>query len=119
MRRHMAKVRHLEVEVTEGAVDRLQFLMRQLQKVLQDAELVKDFERRGMNGVTTEIAKEVLVFLDYRDPYTPARQKVSEHDSGGAAADYAARRRKCLGCHGLSGSASEDIPAPVYRGMWL
>src|SRR5262249_22862079 len=85
--------------------------MRQPQEVLQDAEFVKDFERRGMNGITAEIAKEVLVLLDYGDPHTLARQKVSEHDSGGTAADYAARGRKCLGCHALTASACEDIPA--------
>src|SRR5215813_8037933 len=51
--------------VADLAAKLLQILMWPLEKVFEQAKLVHDFERRRMNGVTTKVAEEVRVFLEY------------------------------------------------------
>ena len=48
-------------------------VVRQLQELVEQAELVHHFERRGMDGVAAEVAQEVAVLLQHDRPSTPAR----------------------------------------------
>ncbi len=81
----------------KDAADLTQFLMRQLQEFLEQTELVHELEGRGMNGVATEVAMEIGVFLQHHDFHSGAREQERGHHSGGAAANdnapRAARRR--------------------------
>ena len=47
--------------------------MRNFQKIFEQSKLAQDFESGGMNGVTAEVAKEVLVFLEYGNRDTGTR----------------------------------------------
>ena len=72
---------------------RFDLLMRQLQELVDQAELEHQFERRRMNRVAAEIAEEIGVLLQHHDMNAGARQQKSEHHPGGAAAGDAALRR--------------------------
>ena len=89
----MAKIDHLNVFGADLRGQRFDFLMRQLQELVDQAEFKHQFERRRMNRVAAEIAKEIGVLLQHHDPDAGARQQESEHHSGGAAAGDAALRR--------------------------
>jgi hypothetical protein len=60
--------------------------MRSLQEFVEEAKLAQEFERGGMNGVATEIAKKVRMLLEDDDLATGAGKKKAGHDPGGAAA---------------------------------
>ena len=65
----------------------MKLVVRMLQESLQHAELVEDFHRRGMNGVASEIVKEVGVFLEYLHIAAGAGEQQSRHHAGGPAAN--------------------------------
>jgi len=73
MRGEMAEVSGLECKATNHAPDRSELLMWNLQKILEQSKLAQDFESGGMNGVAAEVAKEVLVFLEYGNRDTGTR----------------------------------------------
>ncbi len=60
------------------------------EEFFEEAKLVHQLKSGWMNGVATEVAEEVLIFFEDGDGDTPAREKVAEHDAGGASADDAA-----------------------------
>lgn len=62
--------------------------MRPVEETVEQAELRKDFHRRGMNGVTPEIAKEVAMLLEHRYCHPGAGEEQARHHSRRAAADY-------------------------------
>ena len=66
--------------------------MRQLQELVEQAELVHDLERRGMDGVAAEIAQEVAVLLQHDDVDAGARQQEAQHHARRPAAGDAALR---------------------------
>lgn len=79
---------------------------------VEQAQLVEELERGGMDGVAAEVAEEVLVFFEDGDIDAGASEEEAEHDSGGATADDAAGGfwgRADRGCHGA---------ARVARGWW-
>ena len=51
-----------------------------LQELVEQAELVHQLERRGMDGVAAEIAQEVGVLLEHDDVDAGARQQEAEHE---------------------------------------
>ena len=71
-------------------------LMRAPQKIIEDAELVHDFERRGVNRVAAEVAQEVGVLFEDQDVDAGPGQQKSKHHPGGPAADDAAARGQDL-----------------------
>jgi len=64
--------------------------MRQLQKLVQKAEVVQRFERRGMDRVAAKIAQKILMFFNDDRIDARAGQKQAQHHSGGSAAHDAA-----------------------------
>jgi len=72
-----------------------------LEKLVEETELIEDFECGGMDGVAAEVAEEVGVFFKNCDSDALAREKVAEHDSGGTSSDDAAGgcERICGGGH--------------------
>ena len=61
-------------------------LVRQLEELVQQAELVHHFERRGMDGVAAEVAQEIRVLLQHDHVDAGARQQEAEHHPGRPAA---------------------------------
>ena len=75
--------------------------MRQLEELIEQAELVHQLERRGVDGVAAEIAQEIGVLLQHHDVDAGAGQQKAQHHAGRAAAGDAAARVDGLG-HGAS-----------------
>jgi hypothetical protein len=63
--------------------------MANLQKLIEEAKLIEKLERRGMDGISSKVAKEVLVLFEDRDLYAFTGEKKTQHDAGGSAADDA------------------------------
>ena len=73
------------------------------EKLVEEAELVHQFERRRVNSVAAEIAEEVDVLLKDRDVDSGAREEEAKHHSGGPTADDATSGlldRDIGRCHG-------------------
>ena len=90
VRRQMGKVGERDGGFADLTAETLDARMRQLQKFIEQAELVHQFQRRGMNGVAAEIAQEVGVLFQHGDGDTGARQQEAEHHPGRSAAGDAA-----------------------------
>src|SRR5580698_1727121 len=86
--------------------------MRHLQKIVEDAELVKQLKRGGVHGIAPEVAKKILVLLEYGYFHARTRQQIAQHDAGGAAADDATGSLDGLFCH------DADFLA-IYDGMFV
>src|SRR5688572_2432763 len=71
-------------------------LVWQLEERLEQAKLVHDLQRRGMDGIAAEIAQEVRMLFEHGHLDAGAREQKSEHHAGGPAAGDAAS-----GDHGL------------------
>ena len=67
-----------------------ELLMWERQKFVEQAQLVEELERGGMDGVAAEVAEEVLVFFEDGDIDAGAGEEEAEHDACGASADDAA-----------------------------
>jgi len=101
----MGKVADGDGEVVDGSGDLQKLLMRDAQEIIEEAELVHEFEGGRVNGVAAEIAEEVGVFFEDEDFDASAGEKKAEHYAGGAASCDAAGsccglRIGCLGRHG-------------------
>jgi len=59
--------------------------VRALEELIEDTEFMKDFERRGMDRVPTEIPKEVAVLLEDNDPHASPREEPAQHQTGRTA----------------------------------
>ena len=70
--------------------DLAHLLMRQLQELIEQAKLVHDLERRGMDGVAAEVAQEVGVLLQHHDIDAGAGEQIAEHHAGRPASGDAA-----------------------------
>ena len=68
------------------AGQRLDLLVRQLEEIVEQAELVHQFERRRMHGVAAKIAKKIGILFQHDDIDAGARQQKTKHHSGGTAA---------------------------------
>ncbi len=65
-------------------------LVRQLEELVEQAELAHHVEGRGMDGVAAEIAQEVGVLLEHDHVDAGARQQEAEHEPARPTADDAA-----------------------------
>ena len=97
-------------------VDLAHLLMRPAQELVEQAELVDQLERRGMDGVAAEIAEEVGVLLEHDHVDAGARQQEAQHHAGGSAADDAAAAALSRGRHLRPSSASGNARSPSAAG---
>ena len=86
----MGQIRDGDGEIVNGGADLQKLLMRDAQKIVEEAELVHEFEGGRVNGVAAEIAEEVGVFFEDKDFDAGAGEKEAEHYAGGAASCDAA-----------------------------
>ncbi len=70
---------------SEGA----NLLVRQLQELFENAELVEDFQRRRVNGVAAKIPEKIRVLLEHRDADTRTCEQKPKHHPGGSATNNA------------------------------
>jgi hypothetical protein len=72
------------------------FLVRQFQEIIEEAQFVQIFHRRGMYGISPEISKEIRPFLEDYNFYPSSSEQIAEHDSRRTTAGNAAARAKFL-----------------------
>jgi len=83
-----SKIRHITQEgrlPTDLGADWTDFLMRALQKLFKQTQLVHRFKRRGMNRVAAEIAQKIRVLLQNQDIDSCACEQEAQHHPSGAA----------------------------------
>ena len=61
------------------------FLVRAIEKLVQQPQFIHQFERRRMDGIAAKIAEEIFMLFKDKDVNTGAREKESQHHSGGTA----------------------------------
>ena len=88
------------LSVAELESEMMRLLMRQLQQIIEAAELVHQLEGRGMDRVAAEIAEEIGVLFQHHDIDAGARQQQPGHHPGRPTARHAASHRHSL--HGIS-----------------
>jgi len=89
----MGEVGEHHALLAELAREARYLLVRQLQELVEQAELIHDVQRRGMDGVAAEIAQEVAVLLEDDGLDAGARQQKAQHHARRAAAHDAALGR--------------------------
>ena len=91
--RQVREVGHQHALLAELAGEARDLLVRQLQELVEQAELVHHVQGRGMDGVAAEVAQEVAVLLQHHGLHTGARQQEAQHHARRAAAHDAALGR--------------------------
>jgi hypothetical protein len=104
----MTKVADLYQGIADLRRELRKLLMRQTQKLVQQTQLVHEFQGRGVNRVAAKIAKKVGVLLEHDDVDTGTRQEEAEHHAGRTAAGDTTTRGKGLG-HGIALSLIRQI----------
>src|SRR5580692_6763338 len=97
MRWQMRKIGNTHLEIFDQGSNCRQLLMWALQEAVEDAKLVHQFERRGMNRVAAKIAKKVRMLFEHLDLYSGAGEKKAEHHAGRSSAHDAATSPHGLG----------------------
>ena len=65
--REVGEIAEGERGVADLSVQLTDFLVWQLQQIVEDAELVENFQRRRMDGIAAEVAEEISVLLQNLD----------------------------------------------------
>src|SRR5712692_8123443 len=86
VRRQMRKVRERDEVLANLSAQLTHFLMRPLEKILEEAQLMHQLERRRMNCVAAKVAQKIRVLLKHDDLDARTRQQKPEHHSGRATA---------------------------------
>jgi hypothetical protein len=98
LHRQVGEIGHHDRAAADLALDARELLVRPLQELLEQAQLVHYFERRRVHGIAAKIAQEVGVLLEHDGVDARAREEQPEHHPGGTAAGDAAtgaQRRHC------------------------
>ena len=77
-------------DVADARRELARLLVRPREELVEQAELVHDLQRRGVDGVAAEVAQEVGVLLEHDDVDAGAREQEAEHHPGRTAAGDAA-----------------------------
>ena len=77
---------HRERGVAHANVDTFRLVMRKLQQLVEQAELVHHFERRRVYRVAAKVAQKIGVLFENDHLDARAREQKAEHEPGRAAA---------------------------------
>ena len=88
--RKMGEIRDGDGEIVDGGAKRAEFLMRDAQKIVKEAELVHQLEGGRVDGVAAKIAEEVGMFFENDDLDPGACEQEAQHNAGGATSCDAA-----------------------------
>jgi hypothetical protein len=100
----MGEIGHWQLGFANLRLEEAGFLMRRLQEFIEEAKLIHNLERRGMDGVAAKITEKIGVLFENKRIYPGAGKRKPEHHSRGPSANDAAaagNRLRCLG-HGAS-----------------
>ena len=95
----MAEIHERIFPTAEERADGGGFLVRQLEKPVEQTELAHHLEGRWMNGIAAEVPQEIGVLLEHHDVDAGARQQQAEHEPARPATDDAATRGNLFGRH--------------------
>jgi hypothetical protein len=98
-RRQVAEVCQRHDLGAEAGAQRGELLVGQREKLLENAQLAHELERRGMNGVPSEVAEKIRMLLQHDHRHPRAGQEEREHHAGGAAPGDAALCSRGLAAH--------------------
>ena len=85
------EIDYRESLVAEGDRQFADLAVTKGEEFVEEAQLVEEFERRGVDGVAAEVAEEVLVLFEDGDVDALAGEEEAEHHAGGTSANDAAR----------------------------
>src|SRR5262245_24292823 len=77
--RQASEIGQGESGVAELSVQLVDFLMRQLEKLVEQAKLVHDFKRCGMNRIAAKIAQKICMLFQHNDVDAGAGKQEAEH----------------------------------------
>jgi hypothetical protein len=98
----MGEVRERIFLLAEERAQGRRLLVRQLEELVEQAELVHHVEGRRVDGVATKVAQEVGMLLEHDHVDAGTRQQEAEHQAARPASDDAATGGNLLGCHGCA-----------------
>ena len=84
--------------------------MRAFKELVEDAQLMQDFERGRMDRVAAKIAKKIPVLLEDDDCHAGTRQEPAQHHAGGTAA-----RDRTLDLHDRSLPDISNVKPELWR----
>ena len=89
----MREVRYFDKFVSDLRPESADFLVRTLQKIVEQPQLAHDLECRGVDRIAAEVAQEIGMLFENenRDPGS-GEQKAQHHTGGAPAGDAAANR---------------------------
>ena len=64
-------------------------LVRKLEEIIEDSELVENLERRWMNCIAAKVTEKIRVLLEHSNADSRSSEEVAEHHPGGATSYYA------------------------------
>src|SRR5271154_3999395 len=90
----MREVSDFEALASHNGSDSIDPRVANFEELVEQAELIHQLQRGGVDGVTAEIAKEVLVLFKYGDGESGAGEQQPEHHAGRPSSDDAGRLHK-------------------------
>src|ERR1700719_5076897 len=94
----MREICYLDTLVSDLRPEPVDFLVRALQELVEQAQFVHDLERRGVDRIAAEIAQEISMFFENENRDPGSGEQETEHHAGGTPAGNAAANRN-LGIH--------------------
>ena len=91
----MREVSQHDKLITDLRAEFTHFLMRPPEKIVEDAQLIHQLERGGMDRVAAKIPQEIRMLFQYYDRDTSASQQEPEHHPRRTTAHDAALRLDC------------------------
>ena len=84
----MREISERETGIADLSAELADFLVGQLEEVVEYAELVENLECGWMNGVAAKVAKEIGVFLEYANGNAGACEEKAQHHTRRASASH-------------------------------
>ena len=108
----MREVRQDHLRIGELGLELRLPVVRKLQEIIQQSDLMHDLHGRWVNGVSPEVAEKIRVLLENRDVHSGACQQEARHHAGWPAACDAAG---CIQDFGhLQSPPVKAVPMPAY-----
>src|ERR1700745_3115975 len=90
MRWQMGKVRYCHSSIVDYAGDGGELLVRAAQEIFKYSKLIDQFKGGGVNGIASEITKEIGVFFEHLNIDTGAGEQEAQNHPRRSAPGYAA-----------------------------
>ena len=82
----MREIRYFYKVVSDLRPECADFLVRTLQKIVEQPQLAHDLECRGVDRIAAEVAQEIGMLFEHRDIHAGTGQEKPQYHPGRAAA---------------------------------